>query len=132
MQVATTYNFQSGPWCGLILTQLPAADPAFGPPTVTLSNGRVVSNPRSHAGSLRLRDARGRPVSVEGDAEWNGRVGRTFAMPRGRLEGAVDVFNITNHAADQSVQNGTNQLFSPFYGTGVTRQFPRALQAGQR
>ena len=60
------------------------------------------------------------------------RIGRTFAIGRGRLETAVDLFNVTNHNADQSVQNGTNQLYSPFYGIGVTRQVPRALQLSAR
>jgi hypothetical protein len=113
-------------------TQLPAADPAFGSPTVTLSNGRVVSNPHStpvRFACARREDGQFRLKAMQ---MWNVRVGRTFAMARGRLEGAVDVFNITNHAADQSVQNGTNQLFSPFYGDGVTRQFPRALQLSAR
>ena len=63
---------------------------------------------------------------------WNVRVGRTFPMPHGRLESAVDVFNVTNHDADQAVQIGTNQLYSPLYGTGVLRQYPRALQLSAR
>lgn len=40
-----SYSRQSGLSSGPILTQIAAADPQFGPPTVTLSNGRIVSNP---------------------------------------------------------------------------------------
>src|SRR5260221_9029756 len=43
--LSTSYTFQSGTWSGPIVTRMAAADPAFGPPTVRLSNGRVVSNP---------------------------------------------------------------------------------------
>ncbi len=44
-QVATNYSIQRGRWSGPILNRIAAADPQFGTPTVTLSNGRVVSNP---------------------------------------------------------------------------------------
>src|SRR4029453_3463685 len=45
LTVAANYTFQSGLWSGPITTRVAAPDPQFGPPTVTLSNGRVVSNP---------------------------------------------------------------------------------------
>ena len=132
LQLASHFTYQSGPWSGPIVTRLPAPDPAFGPPTVTLSNGRVVSNPL--ATPIRFANA----THADGQFQLkamqalNVRIGRTFAIGRGRLETAVDLFNVTNHNADQSVQNGTNQLYSPFYGIGVTRQVPRALQLSAR
>src|SRR5206468_3421286 len=43
--LAANYALQKGRWSGPILTRLAAPDPKFGPSTVTLSNGRVVSNP---------------------------------------------------------------------------------------
>src|SRR5258708_32771215 len=39
-----SYQFQSGAWSGPVVSQAPA-NPAFGPSTLTLSNGRLVSNP---------------------------------------------------------------------------------------
>lgn len=132
VQVATTYTFQSGPWTGPILMQLPAPDPAFGPPTVALTNGRVVSNPLATPIRFAYATRADGQFQLKAMQMWNLRVGRTFGLPRGRLETAADVFNITNHDADQGVQNGTNQLYSPFYGVGVTRQFPRALQLSAR
>src|SRR5262249_60501019 len=118
LQAAASYTYQSGPWTGPILTRLPAPDPAFGPPTVTLPNGRVVSNPL--ATPIRFAYA------TRGDGQFqmkamqalNLRIGRTFVMARGRLETAADLFNRTNHDADQSVQSGTNQLYSPFFCVG--------------
>src|SRR5262249_31312650 len=53
--LATNYTFESGLWSGPVVTRIPAPDPAFGPPTVTLSNGRVVSNPL--ATTIRFADA---------------------------------------------------------------------------
>ena len=45
IQVAANYTIQVGRWSGPIFTRIAAADPQFGPSTVTLSNGRLVSNP---------------------------------------------------------------------------------------
>ena len=43
--VATNYALQGRRWSGPIITRVAAADPQFGPTTVTLSNGRIVPNP---------------------------------------------------------------------------------------
>src|SRR5262245_2304837 len=43
--LAANYTYQSGAWSGPIVTRLAASEPRFGPATVTLSNGRIVSNP---------------------------------------------------------------------------------------
>src|SRR5262249_7403909 len=101
IQVATTYTFQSGPWSGPILTPLPAPDPAFGPPTVPLPNGRFVPNPLATPIRFAYATREDGQFQLKAIQIWNLRVGRTFRMPRSRLETAVDVFNITNHDADQ-------------------------------
>jgi hypothetical protein len=132
VQLATSYAFQSGPWSGPILTRLPAADPAFGPATVTLSNGRVVSNPLATPIRFAHETRRDGQFSLPAVHVWNVRVGRTFPIGRWRLETAADVFNVTNHDADQALQIGGNQQYNPFFGTGMTRQFPRALQLSAR
>jgi hypothetical protein len=43
--LSTNVTLQSGLWSGPIFTRSAAPGPRFGPPTVALSNGRVVSNP---------------------------------------------------------------------------------------
>jgi hypothetical protein len=131
LQFATTYNFQTGPWSGPIQT-LAAADPRFGPPSIALSNGRVVQNPLSTA----VRFA----YSTRGEGQyrlgalhlWNARAGRTFSIGAQRLGAAVDVLNVVNAAADQAIQPGGNQQFSPFFRVGGLRQFPRAVQVSAR
>jgi len=132
LQLAGSFTYQSGPWSGPILTRLSAPDPAFGPPTVTLPNGRVVSNPLATPIRFAYATRDNGQFELKAMQTLNLRIGRTFVIARGRLETAADLFNVTNHDADQSVQNGTNQLYSPFFGIGVTRQFPRALQLSAR
>jgi len=126
--LATNYTFQSGIWSGPIVTRLAAADPAFGPATVTLANGRVVSNPL--ATTIRFAY----PTRGEGQLKtaplhtWNLRVGRRFTWRGTRVDAALDVFNLTNHDADLSFQTGANQTYNSLYGATTFRQLPRSAQ----
>ena len=43
--LSANYTLMSGPYTGPVVTRIAAADPAFGPSTVRLSNGRTVANP---------------------------------------------------------------------------------------
>ena len=130
--IATTFILQSGMWSGPVVTRLAAGDPAFGPTTVTLANGRVVQNPL--ATPIRFADA------TRSDGQfatptmqiWNLRVGRTVPLGNLRLEPAVDIFNTTNHDADQNFQSGANQQYNPLYKTTRTRQLPRSAQISVR
>ena len=132
---ASTISAQSGLLTGPVVTRIAAADPRFGPPTVQLSNGRVVSNPL--ATTIRFANANRGDGQVEGPAiaSWNARAGRDFRIGRRRLEAALDVFNITNRGAVQSFLGGGNQTYSPNFarradGTfiGSSVQPPRSAQ----
>jgi hypothetical protein len=128
VSVATNYTYQSGIWSGPIVSRVAAADPTFGPPTVTLSNGRVVSNPL--ATTIRFAY----PTRGEGQLKtpplhaWNLRVGRRFAWRTARIDASLDVFNLTNNDADLSFQSGANQTYNSLYGTLTFRQLPRSAQ----
>jgi hypothetical protein len=128
LSLATNYTFQSGIWSGPVVTRLTAADPAFGPPTVTLSNGRVVSNPL--ATTIRFAQ----PTRGDGQLKtpplhvWNLRIGRRFAWRTAKVDTSIDLFNLTNHDADLSFQNGANQTYNSLYGTTTFRQLPRSAQ----
>jgi hypothetical protein len=130
--LAAHYTLQSGPWSGPIVTRLPASDPRYGPATVTLSNGRVVSNPLATP----IRFAY--PTRGEGQLTLaalhilNVRLGRRLSFGDRRLELALDLLNVTNNGADQSFQLGGNQQYSPFFNRGALRQFPAAAQASAR
>jgi hypothetical protein len=126
--LAANYTFQSGTWSGPIITRIAAADPAFGPATVTLSNGRVVSNPL--ATTLRFA------YPTRGDGQLrtpnlhalNLRAGRRFALRRVKLDASLDVFNVTNHGADLGFEFLGNQTFNPLFGHTIDRQLPRSAQ----
>jgi hypothetical protein len=130
--IAANYTFQSGLWSGPIVTRLAAADPQFGPATVTLSNGRVVSNPLAttirfahptrNEGQFRLS-----PIQI-----LNLRIGRNIRIGEHRLETALEIFNVTNHDAFHLIEQGGGQTFSPLYGQGRQRQVPRAAQLSVR
>jgi carboxypeptidase family protein/TonB-dependent receptor-like protein len=139
--LASNIAVLSGPYSGPIVTRLSAADPQFGPPTVTLSNGRVVSNPL--ATTIRFAF----PTRGEGQIKapnlilWNIRVGRDFAFGASRrLTVAFDLINLMNRDADQQFQTGGNQLYNTTnYAIapdgsfrGQTRQAPRSGQLSFR
>jgi hypothetical protein len=126
--VSGNYTFQSGTWSGPIVTRIAAADPGFGPPTVTLSNGRVVSNPLATV----LRFA----FTTRGEGQFrapalhalNLRVGRRFSLRRVTVDASVDIFNATNNGADQGFLFGANQTYNPLFGLTTDRQAPRSAQ----
>jgi hypothetical protein len=126
--LASNYTFQSGAWSGPIVTRLGSGDPAFGPATVTLSTGRIVTNPLSTV----LRFAY--PTRGEGQLRtpdlhaWNLRVGRRFALGRLRFDASLDLFNVTNNGADLGFESGANQTYNPLFGVTTYRQLPRSAQ----
>ncbi|MBI1872270.1 MAG: TonB-dependent receptor [Acidobacteria bacterium] len=137
---ASNLVFLSGPYSGPIVTRIAAPDPQFGPSTVTLSNGRVVSNPL--ATTIRFAYAtRGEgQIKAPNLIIWNIRAGRNFTMAGRTLDVGVDVINVTNRRADQQFQNGGNQLYNTTnYAIapdgsfrGQTRQAPRSAQLSVR
>ena len=128
LAVSTNYTYQSGTWSGPIVTRLAGPDPAFGPPTVRLSNGRVVSNPLATV----IRFA----YPTRGDGQFrapdlhalNLRVSRRFHFDRVTFDASFDVFNVTNSGADLGFQFTSNQTYSPLFGLTTDRQAPRSAQ----
>jgi hypothetical protein len=130
---AVSYSLQSGLSSGPILTRIAAPDLQFGPPTVTLSNGRVVSNPL--ATTIRFAF----PTRSDGQYQLpalnilNLRVGRQFQLAGGRrLELDANVFNLGNFGNFQGFLSGANQLFSANYGMGGNVQQPISAQFSVR
>ena len=127
--VATNYALQGRRWSGPIITRVAAADPQFGPTTVTLSNGRVVSNPLATLNRFAF------PTRDEGQFKLpalhviNLRVGRDFDFAQDRrLQLAVDFFNVGNLGRFQGFLAGANQLFNANYGKGGSVQQPFSSQ----
>ena len=118
--LATNYTFQSGLWSGPIVTRLAAPDPRFGPPTVTLSNGRVVSNPLATTIRFANQTRDEGQFTLPAMHIWNVRIGKDIRFGARRLEAALDVFNVTNHDAFYLLASGANQTFNPLYGQGAS------------
>jgi hypothetical protein len=125
---AVNYTFQSGTWSGPVVSQLEAPDPAFGPPTVTLSNGRIVSNPLATTTRFTYPTRGDGQLRTPALHALNLRIGRRFAWRRTTFDASLDVFNVTNHGADQGFDLGANQTFSPLFGATIDRQLPRSAQ----
>jgi hypothetical protein len=132
MQIAATYAFQSGPWSGPIQTRVSEPDPRFGAAVVTLSNGRVVSNPLATPIRFAYATRGDNQLRLPALQMLNLRVGRISRAGSGRIDVAVDVLNVTNADADQAFQPGAHQQFSPFFGEGAIRQFPRTIALSAR
>jgi hypothetical protein len=131
--VANNYIYQSGPWSGPIITRLAAADPAFGPATLTLSNGRVVANPLATV--LRFKyPTRGEGQFVPDAVHvWNMRVGRDFRMAHNRrVEVAMDIYNVPNINKATGFASGHNQDFSANYQKTQGTQAPRTFMSSVR
>ena len=130
--LATNYTFQSGLWSGPVVTRVAAADPRFGPATVILSNGRVVSNPLATTIRFAYATRDEGQFTLPSLQIWNVRIGKGLRFGDRRLETALDVFNVTNQDAFHLLELGANQTFSPLYGQGRQRQAPRAAQLSFR
>jgi hypothetical protein len=132
--VAANFSVQSGPYSGPIVTRIATADPRFGPSTVTLSNGRVVSNPLATTIRFAGKDRGDQQIKAPYLNVMNLRVGRHFVFGSRRLEAGFDVFNVLNAGTDQQFFDGGNQLYSSNYAIqdgkffGVNRQPPRQGQ----
>jgi hypothetical protein len=131
--VAASYSVLKGWWSGPILMRVSAPDPQFGPATVTLSDGRRVSNPL--ATTVRFAY----PTRTEGQYALparhylNLRVGREFRLRGDRqIEVDVDIFNLPNTAGYQGFLSGANQQYSTNFGKGGNIQPPRTVQLGLR
>jgi hypothetical protein len=125
IRLASVYTFQSGVWSGPIVRRLTAGDPSFGPATVTLPNGRLVTNPLSTVVRFANATAGEGQFTSDGVHTWNIRIGRQFSRGRWRLEPALDVLNVVNAAAFQQFMGGANDQSSPNYRRQTSLQVPR-------
>jgi hypothetical protein len=125
---AVNATFQTGPWSGPVVTRIAAPDPAFGPPTVTLSNGRVVANPLAttfrFVGATRSEGQ----FTMPDYFTLNLRAGHTIAIALARVNVGVEAFNVTNRGEPQGLLTSGNQVGSVNYRLGGSIQLPRSFQ----
>jgi len=139
LTLATNLTWLSGAWSGPIVKTIPASDPAFGPPTLTLSNGRVVSNPLATTFRFAYATRDDGQIEAPNIVIWNARVGRTMKFGSRSFQANLDVFNMLNRGADQQFVTGGNQIGSATYAiapdgsfNGQSRQFARSAQISFR
>jgi hypothetical protein len=133
VNVAANVTYQSGAFSGPVVTRLAAADPAFGPQTVQLSNGRVVSNPLATPIRFAYATRGDGQLTLPALRLFNLRVGRSWSLGMTRrVELAAEVFNLANEDADQTFVAGANQLYSTNYSLTRDRQAPRSMRLSAR
>src|SRR5262249_27074347 len=116
-----------------VVTRIAAADPQFGPTSVTLSNGRVVNNPLATTIRFAYPTRGDGQVKAAARNEINIRLGRKFRFGGNRsLDASVDVFNITNNGSPERFRTDANQQYNPFYLGAQNLQPPRNIQIAAR
>lgn len=140
LRIAGSYNFpyrvtaaaslsvMSGSYSSPVFTTIAKADPAFGPATVTLSNGRKVTNPLSTTYRFAYPTQGEGQIQTPMGGALNLKVSKSFRFGVRELTLAMDVFNVMNRGADQRFNDGANVLTSKNYGTTTSRQLPRVFQ----
>jgi hypothetical protein len=129
---AANYTYQSGPWSGPIVKNLSAPDPAFGPSTVRLSTGRIVSNPLATPVRFAYPTRSDGQFHLDSLHVLSVRVVKTVNLGSRKLAVTGDVFNVSNNGANQGLISGGNVLGGANYGIGQNRQLPRGGQVGVR
>lgn len=127
LQVSAHYVFQSGPFTGPIVTRIAASDPRFGPSSVTLSNGRVVTNPL--ASTIRFAFATRGEGQVKADPrqELNLKFSKRLRLARYRAEVGLGLYNVTNHGTIERFASDAGQRYSPNYLGYEGYQPPRSM-----
>jgi hypothetical protein len=126
VQAALEYRYQSGMWSGPIVTRVAAPDPRVGAPTVTLSTGRVVSNPLATLIRFAGRDRSVGQFHLPAMQEINLAIRKRIVFGRWSAQTGVEIYNLANGDSDLQLGNGANQLYSTSYGLSGNRQLPRS------
>jgi len=129
IRVSPVLSFQSGIWSGPVVTRIAAPDPAFGPTTLTLSNGRLVSNPLATTIRFAYPTRADGQWAPKGVFNFNLQLGREFTLGSNKLMASLSGFNLTNGDAPLQLAPGANQQYSTTYRQGFIVQQPRAVQA---
>jgi hypothetical protein len=129
IRCAPLMAYQSGPWSGPIVTRIAAPDLAFGPTTLVLSNGRLVSNPLATTIRFAYPTRGDGQFTLQGMFSLNLQVSREFRLGSRTLQVSLSAFNLTNDDAPLQIAGGANQQYSTTYQQGIIVQQPRAAQA---
>jgi len=137
ISIGASYVIQAGGYVGPLVDRIAAADPRFGPATVTLANGTTQSNPL--AATIRFCGSTTRPClgdPARGDGQVINdtakylqlHVGRLFKFGSQSFEPAFNLFNVFNTGANTQWNTGANQLYNSGFLQPFNRHPPRAMQ----
>ncbi|MCX6550303.1 MAG: carboxypeptidase regulatory-like domain-containing protein [Acidobacteria bacterium] len=126
--LAGSYEVSSGDYLGVVYTRLAAADPTFGPSTVTLANGTKQANPL--ATTIRINfPTRGEGQTLnEPTRALQLKIGREFKLGRSAVTPSLNIYNLLNSGANTQYATGANQLYNTAYLSATNRMPARAFQ----
>jgi hypothetical protein len=136
--LASSFTVLSGPFSGPIVTKVSAVDPQFGPSTITLSNGRTVTNPLATTIRFAYSNRGEGQLKTPNLVTWNMKLQKDVRFGERKLQLSFDVFNVLNGDSDQQFKDGGNQTYSANYAMkdgvwqGTNRQAPRIGQVSAR
>jgi len=139
LNIGASYVIQAGGYVGPLVTRIAAADPRFGPATVTLANGTTQPNPLAttirFCGSTSLPcladPTRSDGQIINDTAKYlQLKIGRRFRFRSQSVEPALNIFNVFNTGANTQWNTGANQLYNPGLLQPFNRHPPRAFQFG--
>jgi hypothetical protein len=125
--VGLSYLYQMGQWSGPVYTLIPQSEVTH-PSTVTLSNGRVVSNPLATRTRFYYSSRDEDQFTAPALSEVNLKVGKRFRFRGYAFEAAVQGFNILNRGDDLFFNSPTLVQGQP---STFTRRLTQAPRAGQ-
>jgi len=127
--LSANYQYQAGDYSGPVVTRITAADPRFGPATVTLANGTTQPNPLATAIRFAYANRGEGQVLNEPIRTLQTRVGKIVKFGRHDLEAALSVYNVLNSGANiQYKSPGGNQQYSPNYLQAFNKLPARGFQ----
>jgi len=111
--LSANYQWEGADYSGPIVTRLSAADPRFGPPTVTLTNGTTQPNPLATTIRFANKNRGDGQVLNEPIRTLQMRIGKIVKFNSHSLESALVVYNLLNSGANiQYKSPGGNQMYS--------------------
>lgn len=128
--VGGSYVIMAGGYLGPVITQIPAADPQFGPATVRLANGTTQTNPLATTIRFAYPTRSEGQVRNETTRYLQLKIGRQFKFGRQQIEPTLNIFNVFNTGAYTQWGDGANQSYSPNFQRQFNRHPPRAFQVG--
>jgi hypothetical protein len=137
ISIGASYVIQAGGYVGPLVARIAAADPRFGPATVTLPNGTTQPNPLAttirFCGSTTLpciaNPTRSDGQIINDSAKYlQLHLGRLFKFGSRSFEPSMNIFNVFNTGANTQWNTGANQLYNPGVLQPFNRHPPRAAQ----